>query len=102
MDLKMDLKALRKKTLANLRVTRWAHPDKTAHGWGLIQGLAEIADGLVTLLSLGFYSSNIEMQVAFYRSYSHHLRKKHAIQQGGRAAIDAAIASRVLDETKGE
>ena len=79
----MDIKEQRKKLLTDTKVERWDHPDKLAHLWGVVQGVAEIVDGLVTLLSLGFFVSNFDMQVAFYRSFSHHLRqkKKKALSQ---------------------
>lgn len=74
----MNLWQARKQTLARIRIGRWGHPSLRCHLWGIVQGFAEIADGLVTLLSLGFYMSNIEMQVAYYRGISHHLLNKRA------------------------
>lgn len=48
-------------------IKRWRHPDLTSHLYGILQGFAEIADGIVTLLSLGLFMSSFEMQVSFAR-----------------------------------
>lgn len=42
-----------------------------SHLWGIVQGFAEIADGIVTLSTLGFFGSGFEMAVARKRSYRH-------------------------------
>lgn len=62
----------------NIRVERWKHPDWKSHLLGILQGWAEIADGLVTLLSFGFLMSNFEMQVASFRTkiYFETLKRK--------------------------
>ena len=60
------------------RIGRWKHPYWQTHALGILQGVAEIADGLVTLLSLGFLSSNFEMEVASFRCiYSLELQEKY-------------------------
>lgn len=73
----MDIQEARKKMLRDMRVDRWHHPTLRCHFWAIVQGFAELADGLVTVLSLGFLMSNFEMQIAFYRSISHHILKKN-------------------------
>lgn len=61
-----------------MRIQRWKHPTVKCHALGILQGFAEIADGLITICSLGFYASNLEMSVAAYRTKSHpNDRKKH-------------------------
>lgn len=54
-----------------MRIQRWKHPTVKYHALGILQGFAEIADGLITICSLGFYASNFEMSVAAYRAKSH-------------------------------
>lgn len=49
-------------------IRRWHHPSHGAHILGIVQGLAEIADGIVTLLSLGFFSSSFELTVSYNRA----------------------------------
>ena len=49
-------------------IRRWHHPSHGAHILGIIQGLAEIADGIVTLLSLGFFLSSFELTVSRNRA----------------------------------
>lgn len=49
-------------------IYRWKHPDRWCHALGLLQGFAELADGCVTLLSLGFYASGFEMWIARFRA----------------------------------
>lgn len=53
-----------------MKIYRWKHQNLKQHLLGFLQGFAEIADGLVTLLSLGFYASNFEMTLSRYRCYS--------------------------------
>jgi len=61
-----------------LRIGRWKHPYWQVHMLGILQGFAEIVDGLVTILSLATLSSNFELEVAAFRSiYSQELRKKY-------------------------
>lgn len=52
-------------------IYRRKHPTIKCHILGILQGFAEIADGLVTICSLGFYGSGFETKVAFYRSKSY-------------------------------
>ena len=52
-------------------IQRWKHPTIASHLIGVLQGFAEIADGLVTVGSLGFYMSGFEMRVASYRTLKH-------------------------------
>lgn len=49
-------------------IHRWKHLNKTQHIIGICQGFAEIADGLVTLCSLGFYMSSFELSVSRFRA----------------------------------
>ena len=57
-------------------IQRWRHPTLTAHLLGILQGFAELADGLVTLGSLGFLCSSFELQVARHRARENLLRKQ--------------------------
>lgn len=59
-----------------IRICRWHHPDLVTHLLGILQGVAEVLDGCVTLLSLGFYMSNFEMKVSFHRAYYDIKRRK--------------------------
>lgn len=38
------------------------------HAWGLLQGIGELLDGIVSICSLGFFMSNFELTIAFYRT----------------------------------
>ena len=49
-------------------ISRWKHPTIEAHLLGIVQGFGEIADGVVTICSLGFLMSGFEMAVARFRS----------------------------------
>jgi hypothetical protein len=49
-------------------IYRWRHPTRASHLLGIAQGFAELADGLITLCTLGFFASCFEMRVASYRS----------------------------------
>jgi len=49
-------------------IYRWKHPSWQSHMWGIVQGFAEIADGLVILCTLGFFASGFEMKVASQRA----------------------------------
>ncbi len=51
-------------------IRRWKHSSVKQHLWGILQGFAEIADGVVTVSTLAFYSSGFEMRVAYKRAYS--------------------------------
>jgi hypothetical protein len=55
---------------------RWLHPDKIAHLMGVVQGFAEILDGIVTVSTLGFYASGFEMWVARERTKGFFKRSK--------------------------
>lgn len=61
-----------------MRIGRWRHPSLTLHLLGLVQGIAEIADGCVTLCSLGFFVSDFEISVSRYRAgaYGRHFKRK--------------------------
>ena len=72
----MTIQEARRKAWTGIRIHRWKHPSIRCHLWGLVQGVAEIVDGCVSLLSLGLLLSNFEMQVAYYRGFSHHLLKR--------------------------
>ena len=50
-----------------MRVHRWQHQNAKIHFAGWLQGFGELADGLVTIFSLGFYASNFESSVASWR-----------------------------------
>lgn len=50
-----------------MRVHRWQHPTAKAHLAGWLQGFGELADGIVTVCSLGFYASNFETTVSRWR-----------------------------------
>lgn len=52
-------------------IHRWRHPSLACHLLGIVQGFAEIADGIVTISTLGFFGSGFEMRVARYRSLYH-------------------------------
>lgn len=59
-------------------IQRWKHPTIKCHALGILQGFAEITDGLITICSLGFYASNFEMSIAAYRTKTHlNDMKKH-------------------------
>lgn len=51
----------------DMRVHRWQHPTAKAHLAGWLQGFGELADGIVTVFSLGFYASNFEVTVSGWR-----------------------------------
>jgi hypothetical protein len=57
-------------------IYRWKHPTLKCHAIGFIQGFAELADGLVTVCSLGFYGSGFEMLIARYRAKQFHQLQK--------------------------
>lgn len=54
-----------------MKIQKWKHPTIKCHIFGVLQGFAEIADGLVTICSLGFYASDFEMSVTVYRTKSY-------------------------------
>lgn len=49
-------------------IYRWKHSCAKQHILGILQGFAEIADGIVMLATLGFYASNFEGIVARKRA----------------------------------
>lgn len=49
-------------------IQRWEHPNKRAQLLAMLVGVADVADGLVTLLSLGNLLSNFEMQAIVLRN----------------------------------
>jgi hypothetical protein len=57
-------------------IYRWKHPNTTAHLLGILQGFCEIADGLITICSLGFFSSGFEMCVARLRAKTYLQQQK--------------------------
>ena len=59
-------------------IRRWKHPDRTAHFHGWLQGFCELADGLVTVLSLGFLASGFEMEASRRRLVAWMRRKKES------------------------
>ena len=56
------------KFVSRLRIHKWQHLSWQEHCLGVLQGVAEIADGVVTLGSLGFYLSNFENSVSYLRA----------------------------------
>lgn len=51
-----------------MKIIRWKHPNATDHLVGLLQGFGELADGMVTVLSLAFLMSDFELSVASWRA----------------------------------
>ena len=49
-------------------ISRWKHKSPTHQLLGWLQGFAELVDGIVTLCSLGFYSSTFEISYSMWRS----------------------------------
>lgn len=49
-------------------ISKWKHPSYIMHFLGWLQGFCELADGLVTILSLGFCYSSFEMNMARFRA----------------------------------
>ena len=60
------------------RIQRWKHPTVESHLLGILQGIAEISDGLVTVCSLAFLCSNFELAVSAFRAKRliNHLKKQ--------------------------
>lgn len=71
------------KHFAGMRVGRFNRPTARTRFVGWLGGFAGLADGLVTVLSLGYLKSNFEFQIVAYNSISHHLREKQKKQGGG-------------------
>lgn len=57
-------------------IYRWRHATWKCHVLGVIHGFAELADGLVTVCSLGLYGSGFEMTIAKYRAKRFHQLRK--------------------------
>lgn len=53
-----------------MSIKRWEHPNVKMQLLGILIGFAEILDGLVTVLSLGFFASNFEMTLVKVRAMS--------------------------------
>lgn len=51
-----------------MNIYRWKHANYKQHLLGLVQGFAELLDGIITIISLGFFASNFEMTIAKYRA----------------------------------
>ena len=51
-----------------MKVYRWEHPNVEEHILCWLQGFAELADGLVTLLSFGFLLSDFELRYCAWRT----------------------------------
>lgn len=49
-------------------ISQWKHPNYLMHFLGWLQGFCELADGLVTIFSLGFCCSRFEMNMAYFRA----------------------------------
>jgi len=43
-------------------IYRWRHPTRASHLLGIAQGFAELADGLITLCTLGFFALPKDLQ----------------------------------------
>jgi hypothetical protein len=52
-------------------ISRWKHANKTQHLLGWLQGFGELADGIVTVLSFGFFISRFEMTLCCWRAKLH-------------------------------
>lgn len=63
---------------ASLHIYRWKHSTIESHLLGVLQGIAEITDGLVTVCSLGFLCSNFDLTVSAFRAkrLCNHLKKQ--------------------------
>jgi hypothetical protein len=51
-----------------MRISYIKHNSFISHFEGWLQGFAELADGVVTILSLGFLVSDFELRISFWRS----------------------------------
>ncbi len=60
-----------------IQIRRWKHQNAYSHFLGWLQGFAELADGLVTVLSFATLSSNFEIRVSFYRAFEAINRSKN-------------------------
>jgi hypothetical protein len=49
-------------------IQRWEHGNAKEHILAMLVGAADVADGLVTLLSLGNLSSDFEMRAIVFRA----------------------------------
>ena len=59
-----------------MMIGRWKHSSFKQQLWGVLQGIAEIIDGLVVVLSLGFYASWLSNQVVYARALDEILERK--------------------------
>lgn len=66
--------------MKGLRIVRWGHSNFEQHLLGILQGFGELLDGVVTVVSLGFFCSNFEGVVSWFRAkrYIAFLKKKRA------------------------
>ena len=69
--------------MKSLRIVKRDTPNFVMHVLAVLNGVAEIADGLVTILSLGFLTSNFEFFVIKCRAEAHirGLKKEREKQQ---------------------
>jgi hypothetical protein len=51
-------------------IDRWKHTSIKQRAYGVLQGLTEIVDGLVVVLTLGFYASWFSNRAAYMRAMS--------------------------------
>ena len=51
-----------------MKIIRWKHQTFYLHFLGWLQGFAEIVDGIVTVVSLGFLTSSFEITLSGYRA----------------------------------
>jgi hypothetical protein len=51
-------------------ISRWKHPTLKSHLLGIVQGFSTLADGIVTVCSLGFFYSDFEMRLACFIAHS--------------------------------
>ena len=52
-------------------IYRWKHSSIKMHAIGILQGFAEIEDGIVTVISFATLASGFEMAVARKRAFVH-------------------------------
>ena len=64
------------------RIQHWKHPTVESRLLGILQGIAEITDGLVTVCSLAFMSSNFELTVSALRAKRLIARMKKQLREG--------------------
>ena len=66
-----------------MKIIRWKHRDWKFHLIGILQGLGELADGLVTICSLGFFMSDFELSVSKMRAQHtiRSIKREHSERQ---------------------